>query len=157
MKDEPKPPFPPFTVESASQKVRMAENAWSTKMPERIAMAYTVDSEWRNRSEFINGRDEIVAFLNGKWEKELEYRLIKELWATTGNRIAVRFAYEWHDKEGRWFRAYGNENWEFDEKGLMKRPIASINDVLIKDSERLVLWELGPRPDDHPGLSELGL
>ena len=157
MQDEPKPPFPPFTDETAAQKVRMAENAWNTKMPERIALAYTADSEWRNRSEFINGREEIISFLKKKWENELDYRLIKELWATKGNRIAVRFAYEWQDDDGYWFRAYGNENWEFDEKGLMKRRIASINDVLIKDSERLFFWEPGPRPDDHPGLSELGL
>lgn len=157
MQDESKPPFPPFTVETAAQKVRMAEDAWNTKQPERIAMAYTVNSEWRNRSEFVNGREEIIEFLTRKWEKELEYRLIKELWASTENRIAVRFAYEWRDVKGDWFRAYGNENWEFDEHGLMKRRIASINDLLISESDRLFFWEPGRRPDDHPGLSDLGL
>ena len=157
MQDESKPPFPPFTVETAAQKVRMAEDAWNTKQPERIAMAYTVNSEWRNRSEFVNGREEIIEFLTRKWEKELEYRLIKELWASTENRIAVRFAYEWRDVKGDWFRAYGNENWEFDEHGLMKRRIASINDLPISESDRLFFWEPGRRPDDHPGLSDLGL
>jgi len=157
MQEESKPPFPPFTVETAAQKVRMAEDAWNTKQPERIAMAYTVNSEWRNRSEFVNGREEIIEFLTRKWEKELEYRLIKELWATAGNRIAVRFAYEWRDVKGDWFRAYGNENWEFNEQGLMKRRIASINDLSIKQKDRLFFWEPGRRPDDHPGLSGLGL
>lgn len=156
MQDESKPPFPPFTEETAAQKVRMAEDAWNAKIPEKVAMAYTVDSEWRNRSEFINGRQEIISFLKRKWETELDYRLIKELWATAGNRIAVRFAYEWRDNEGYWFRAFGNENWEFTEQGLMKRRIASINDVLIRDSERLFFWPSGPRPVDHPGLSEFG-
>jgi uncharacterized protein len=152
-----RPPFPPFTMESAAQKVRMAEDAWNTREPGRVALAYTVDSVWRNRAEFFSGRDEIVRFLRRKWAKELDYRLIKELWACHGNRIAVRFAYEWHDDSGSWFRAYGNENWEFDEDGLMRRRHASINDLPIKESERKYHWPLGRRPDDHPGLSDLGL
>ncbi|MGA1283411.1 MAG: DUF1348 family protein [Prochlorothrix sp.] len=154
---ESKPPFPPFDAESAAQKVRLAEDAWNTRDPERVALAYTVDSQWRNRAEFITGRGEIVAFLQRKWIKELDYRLIKELWATAGNRIAVRFAYEWHDDAGSWFRAYGNENWEFTDTGLMKRRLASINDLPIKETDRKFHWPLGPRPADHPGLSDLGL
>lgn len=154
---EARPPFPPFTRETATQKVRMAEDAWNTRDPERVALAYTVDSEWRNRAEFPRGRAQIVEFLKRKWARELDYRLIKELWAFEGNRIAVRFAYEWHDDSGNWFRSYGNENWEFDENGLMRRRYASINDLPIKESERKFRWPLGRRPDDHPGLSELGL
>lgn len=157
MTDEARPPLPPFTPETAAQKVRLAEDAWNTRDPERVSLAYTVDSTWRNRSEFISGREEIVAFLRRKWAKELDYRLIKELWIASGNRIAVRFAYEWHDDGGFWFRAYGNENWEFTEAGLMRRRIASINDLPIRESERKYRWPLGRRPDDHPGLSELGL
>jgi len=152
-----RPPFPPFTMETAAQKVRMAEDAWNTREPERVALAYTVDSVWRNRAEFLAGREEIVAFLRRKWAKELDYRLIKELWACHGDRIAVRFAYEWHDDSGSWFRAYGNENWEFDEDGLMRRRHASINDLPIRESERKYRWPLGRRPDGHPGLSDLGL
>ncbi|WDE96186.1 nuclear transport factor 2 family protein [Lentisphaera profundi] len=154
---ESKAPFPPFTRESAITKVRMAENAWNTKDPMNIAMAYTIDSKWRNRSEFINGRDNIVSFLKRKWEKEHEYRLIKELWAYSGERIAVRFAYEWHDENNTWFRAYGNENWKFDSNGLMKTRFASINDLPINASERKFFWDIGPRPDEHLGLTELGL
>lgn len=154
---ETRPPFPPFTLESATQKVRMAEDGWNSRDPERVALAYTVDSQWRNRSEFPVGRAQIVEFLQRKWAKELEYRLIKELWAFAGNRIAVRFAYEWHNDAGEWFRSYGNENWEFDQNGLMQRRYASINDLLIKESERKFHWPQGRRPDDHPGLSELGL
>ncbi len=157
MKIESKPPFPPFTVESARQKVRLAENAWNKRDPHTVSLAYTIDSKWRNRSEFISGREEIISFLQRKWAKEHQYRLIKELWATDGNRIAVRFAYEWHDDNGDWFRSYGNENWEFSETGLMKRRIASINDLSIKESERKFFWLQGIRPDDHPGLSELDL
>lgn len=157
MGDESKPPFPPFTLETAAQKVRMAENAWNKKDPQTVALAYTPDSLWRNRAEFISGRQEITEFLQRKWSKELDYRLIKELWATAGNRIAVRFAYEWRDDAGNWFRAYGNENWEFSENGLMKRRIASINDLPIAEKERKFFWPSGPRPEDHPGLSELGL
>jgi nuclear transport factor 2 (NTF2) superfamily protein len=152
-----RPPLPPFTAETAAQKVRMAENAWNTRNPEKVALAYTVDSKWRNRSEFFEGREAIVAFLTRKWNKELDYRLIKELWAFRDNRIAVRFAYEWHDDSGNWFRSYGNENWEFDEAGYMRLRIASINDLPIRESERKYRWPLGPRPDDHPGLSALGL
>ncbi|MGH6816151.1 MAG: DUF1348 family protein [Hyphomicrobiaceae bacterium] len=152
-----RPPLPPFNAETAAQKVRMAENAWNTRDPEKVALAYTVDSKWRNRSEFFQGRDAIEAFLTRKWAKELEYRLIKELWAFHDNRIAVRFAYEWHDDSGNWFCSYGNENWEFDEQGYMRLRIASINDLPIKESERKYRWPLGPRPDDHPGLSGLGL
>jgi nuclear transport factor 2 (NTF2) superfamily protein len=151
------PPLPPFTRESATQKVRMAEDAWNSRDPERVSRAYTVESRWRNRAEFVNGRDEIVQFLRRKWSRELEYRLIKELWAFADNRIAVRFAYECHDDSGNWFRSYGNENWEFDEHGLMRRRLASINDLPIKESERKYYWPLGRRPDDHPGLSDLGL
>jgi len=152
-----RPPLPPFTAETAAQKVRSAEDAWNTREPERVALAYTEDSRWRNRSEFISGRAEIVAFLERKWARELDYRLIKEVWAFTGNRIAVRFAYEWHDDSGSWFRSYGNENWEFDERGLMRRRHASINDLPIGEAERKYHWPLGRRPDEHPGLSDLGL
>ena len=148
---------PPFTREIAIRKVRAAEDGWNSRDPERVALAYTVDSQWRNRSEFVTGREQIVAFLTRKWAKELEYRLIKEIWAFDADRIAVRFAYDSHDTTGQWFRSYGNENWEFDENGLMKRRHASINDVAIKESERLYYWPIGRRPDDHPGLSELGL
>jgi uncharacterized protein len=148
---------PPFTHETAVLKVRAAEDGWNSRDPQRVALAYTVDSIWRNRSEFITGREQIVEFLTRKWKKELEYRLIKELWAFDGNRIAVRFCYESHDASGQWYRAYGNENWEFDEKGLMKRRHASINDLAIKESERLFHWPIGRRPDNHPGLSALGL
>lgn len=157
MGDERRPPVPPFDAESAAKKVRMAEDGWNGRDPEKVALAYTADSVWRNRAEFISGRDEIVQFLRRKWARELDYRLIKELWATAGNRIAVRFAYEWHDDSGSWFRAYGNENWEFDGDGLMKLRIASINDVPIAESDRKYHWPLGRRPDDHPGLSDLGL
>ena len=152
-----RPPLPPFTRESAIQKARLAEDAWNTRDPEKVSFAYTTDSHWRNRSEFISGRQEIVAFLKRKWAKELDYRLIKELWACDGNRIAVRFAYEWHDDSGNWFRSYGNENWEFDDSGLMQRRLASINDLPIRESERKYRWLLGRRPEDHPGLSALGL
>lgn len=152
-----RPPFPPFSLETATQKVRMAEDAWNSRDPERVSLAYTVDSVWRNRVEFLSGRDAIVAFLRRKWAKELDYRLIKELWAFRESRIAVRFAYEWHDDSGNWFRSYGNENWEFDENGLMRRRIASINDLPIGETDRKYHWPLGRRPDDHPGLSELGL
>ena len=152
-----RPPLPPFTQETAIQKVHMAEEAWNIGNPEKISLAYTEDSRWRNRDEFINGRDEIAAFLTRKWSKELDYRLIKELWAFHDNRIAVRYQYESHDKSGNWFRSYGNENWEFDERGLMQQRQASINDVPIKESERKFLWDKGPRPDDFPGLTELGL
>ena len=155
--EEERPPLPPFDRESAAQKVRMAENAWNTRTPAKVALAYTPDSVWRNRSEFLRGRDEIVQFLTRKWNKELEYRLIKELWAFHENRIAVRFAYEWHDDSGSWFRSYGNETWEFDERGLMRRRIASINDLPIAEADRKYRWPLGPRPEDHPGLSDLGL
>ena len=152
-----RPPLPPYTLATAAQKVRMAEDAWNTRDPVRVALAYTVDSHWRNRAEFFQGRDAIEAFLARKWSRELDYRLIKELWAFLENRIAVRFAYEWHDDSGHWFRSYGNENWEFDEHGLMRRRIASINDLPISESERLYRWPLGRRPDDHPNLSELRL
>lgn len=155
--EPPRPPLPPFDATTAAQKVRLAEDAWNSRDPRRVAMAYTPDSVWRNRAEFLEGREAIVAFLTRKWHKELDYRLIKELWATAGNRIAVRFAYEWHDDAGNWFRAYGNENWEFDEHGFMRRRIASINDLPIAESERKYHWPLGRRPDDHPSLSELGL
>ena len=157
MTTESKPPFPPFTTATATQKVRLAEDAWNGRDPERIALAYTADSVWRNRSEFLSGRDQIIAFLRRKWSKELDYRLIKELWTADDTRIAVRFAYEWHNNSGRWFRSYGNENWQFNAHGLMQRRIASINDSPIEDSERKFHWPLGPRPDDHPGLSDLGL
>ena len=148
---------PPFTHETAVKKVRAAEDGWNTRDPQKVSLAYTVDSRWRNRSEFVNGREAIVAFLTRKWEREQEYRLIKELWAFGGARIAVRFAYECHDAAGQWWRSYGNENWEFDENGLMKARHASINDLAIKESERLYHWSIGRRPDDHPGLSDLGL
>jgi len=148
---------PPFTESTAIQKVRLAENAWNSRDPEKVSLAYSPDSRWRNRAEFVNGRDEIVRFLTRKWAKELDYRLIKELWAFAGDRIAVRFAYEWQDDSGSWFRSYGNENWEFDAAGLMRRRYASINDLPITEAERKYHWPLGPRPEDHPGLSELGL
>ncbi|WP_079204129.1 nuclear transport factor 2 family protein [Pseudomonas sp. CC6-YY-74] len=154
---EARPPLPPFSRETAIQKVRMAEDGWNSRDPQRVALAYTLDSRWRNRAEFPRGRAEIQALLERKWQRELEYRLIKELWAHDGNRIAVRFAYEWHDAEGNWFRAYGNENWEFDEQGLMRLRFASINDLPISAAERKFHWPQGRRPDDHPGLSELGL
>jgi hypothetical protein len=154
---ETKPPLPPFTLETAIEKVRLAENAWNTRDPQRVALAYTPDSQWRNRSEFPQGRDEIVAFLTRKWSRELDYRLIKELWAFRDNRIAVRFAYEWHDSDGQWYRSYGNENWEFDANGLMQKRFASINDLAIADDARRYHWPLGVRPEDHPGLSDLGL
>jgi nuclear transport factor 2 (NTF2) superfamily protein len=154
---ETRPPLPPFTRDTAIQKVRAAEDGWNTRDPERVSLAYTVDSVWRNRAEFTNGRAEIVGLLRRKWAKELDYRLIKELWAFTDNRIAVRFAYEWHDDSNNWFRSYGNENWEFDEHGLMARRHASINDLPIREADRLYHWPLGRRPDDHPGLSDLGL
>ena len=150
-------PLPTFTQASAIEKVRIAEDAWNNKNPEKIATAYSLDSQWRNRDQFVKGRDEIIRFLIGKWDKELEYRLIKELWAVQDHRIAVRYVYEWHDKDGNWFRSHGNENWAFNEKGLMTQRHASINDVAILDSERKFSWPLGPRPTDHPGLSELGL
>ena len=152
-----RPPLPPFDRETATQKVRLAEDAWNTRDPEKVALAYTPDSRWRNRSEFLRGREEIVGFLRRKWARELDYRLIKELWAHEGRRIAVRFAYEWHDDSGNWHRSYGNENWEFDDDGLMRLRLASINDLPITESERKYRWPLGPRPAGHPGLSELGL
>ena len=148
---------PPFTREGAVQKVRLAEDGWNSRNPEKVSLAYTPDSRWRNRAEFINGRPEIVAFLTRKWAKELDYRLIKELWACEDSRIAVRFAYEWHDDSGNWFRSYGNENWEFDSQGLMQRRFASINDLPIAEADRKYHWPLGRRPDDYPGLSDLGL
>jgi uncharacterized protein len=153
-----RPPLPPFTRETAIQKVRNAENAWNTCQPEKVAQAYTVDSDWRNRSEFVHGRPAIIEFLTRKWRKELDYRLIKELWVFEGSRIAVRFAYEWHDDSGNWFRSYGNENWEFDANGLMQRRYASINDLPIQEAGRKYRWDRsGPRPADHPGLTDLGL
>ncbi|MFG1185172.1 MULTISPECIES: nuclear transport factor 2 family protein [Xanthobacter] len=152
-----RPPLPPFTVETATQKVRMAEDAWNTRDPERVSLAYTPDSRWRNRSDFLTGRPEIVTFLTAKWRRELDYRLIKELWGLNDNRIAVRFQYEWHDADGAWYRSYGNEQWEFDAEGLMRRREASINDVAIAESDRRFHWPLGPRPADHPGLTELGM
>jgi nuclear transport factor 2 (NTF2) superfamily protein len=152
-----RPPLPPFTAETAAQKARLAEDAWNTRDPEKVALAYTVDCIWRNRAEFLQGREEIIAFLKRKWARELDYRLIKEVWTWRDNRIAVRFAYEWHDDSGSWFRSYGNENWEFDEHGLMRRRIASINDLPISESGRKYYWPLGRRPEDHPGLSDLGL
>ncbi|MBN8914850.1 MAG: nuclear transport factor 2 family protein [Rhizobiales bacterium] len=152
-----RPPLPPFTIETAAQKVRMAEDAWNTRDPERVSLAYTPDSRWRNRSDFLTGRAEIVTFLTAKWRRELDYRLIKELWGLNDNRIAVRFQYEWHDADGAWYRSYGNEQWEFDAEGLMRRREASINDVAIAESDRRFLWPLGPRPADHPGLTELGM
>ena len=154
---ENRPPLPPFTRETAMQKVRLAEDGWNSRDPQRVSLVYTEDSQWRNRAEFPRGRAQIVEFLTRKWARELDYRLIKELWAFEGNRIAVRFAYEWHDDAGNWFRSYGNENWEFDERGLMQRRYASINDLPIREEVRLFHWPLGRRPDDHPGLSALGL
>jgi nuclear transport factor 2 (NTF2) superfamily protein len=154
---EQRPPLPPFTHESALAKVRLAEDAWNTRDPAKVALAYSIDSRWRNRAEFAAGREEIVAFLERKWTRELDYRLIKELWAFAGNRIAVRFAYEWHDDSGGWYRSYGNENWEFADDGLMRLRLASINDLPIAESQRKYHWPLGRRPDDHPGLSQLGL
>lgn len=151
-----RPPFPPFTEETATQKIRMAEDAWNNRDPVKVAQAYTPDSRWRNRAEFITGRAQIEAFLVRKWTRELNYRLIKELWTFGGNRIAVRFAYEYHDDSGTWFRAYGNENWEFDANGLMQRRIASINEHPIAEADRKYHWPLGRRPDDHPGLSRYG-
>lgn len=152
----PRPPLPPFTLKTATEKVRLAEDGWNSRDPEKVALAYTVDSYWRNRADFLQGREEIVAFLSRKWRRELDYRLIKELWGFVDNRIAVRFAYEWRDDSGNWFRSYGNENWEFDENGLMRRRLASINDAPIRESERKYHWPLGRRPDDHPSLSDLG-
>ncbi|MFH3478758.1 nuclear transport factor 2 family protein [Xanthobacter variabilis] len=152
-----RPPLPPFTTDTAAQKVRMAEDAWNTRDPQRVSLAYTPDSRWRNRSDFLSGREAIVRFLEAKWAREQDYRLIKELWAFAGNHIAVRFQYEWHDAAGAWFRSYGNEQWEFDGNGLMQRREASINDVPIRSEERKFLWPAGPRPADHPGLTELGM
>ena len=154
---EHRPPLPPFTLESAMQKVRLAEDGWNSRDAQKVAMAYSNDTSWRNRAEFIKGRDQAARFLARKWAKEIEYRLIKELWAFTENKIAVRYAYEWRDDSGNWFRSYGNENWEFNEQGLMVNRYASLNDLPILPEERLFKWSLGRRPDDHPGLSELGL
>jgi nuclear transport factor 2 (NTF2) superfamily protein len=154
---EPRPPLPPFSLETATQKVRMAEDAWNTRDPERVALAYTEDSRWRNRAEFFQGRAAIVDFLRRKWARELDYRLIKELWGFRENRMAVRFKYEFHDDSGNWFRAHGNELWEFDENGLMRRREASINEAPIREADRKFHWPLGKRPADHPGLTELGL
>jgi uncharacterized protein len=151
------PPLPPFTRASAIEKVRLAEDGWNSRDPQRVSLAYTLDTRWRNRAEFAHGREQAKDFLTRKWAKELDYRLIKELWAFTDNRIAVRYAYEWHDDSGNWFRSYGNENWEFDENGLMANRFACINDLPIQASERKFHWPLGRRPDDHPGLSDLGL
>lgn len=155
--EQTRPPLPPFTRESAIEKVRLAEDGWNTRDADKVSLAYTQDTSWRNRAEFANGRKEARDFLARKWKKELEYRLIKELWAFTENRIAVRYAYEWRDDSGNWFRSYGNENWEFNEDGLMSRRFACINDMPIKESERKFHWPQGRRPDDHPGLSDLGL
>ena len=152
-----RPPLPPFTAETAALKARMAEDAWNSRDPQRVAMAYTVDTQWRNRSEFCNGRADVEAFLTRKWNRELDYRLMKEVWAFTADRIAVRFAYEWHDDSAQWFRSYGNENWEFDGHGLMKLRFASINDLPIAERDRQFHWPLGRRPDDHPSLSALGI
>ncbi|MBF4550715.1 DUF1348 family protein [Pseudoclavibacter sp. VKM Ac-2888] len=152
-----RPPLPPFTAETAARKARAAEDAWNTRDPERVSLAYTVESAWRNRDRFVNGRAEIVALLTEKWSRELDYRLIKEVWAYEGNHIAVRFVYESHNTAGQWFRSFGNENWEFDEHGLMRRRLAAINDVPIDEADRLFHWPLGPRPSDHPGLTELGI
>ncbi|MFE2988970.1 DUF1348 family protein [Streptomyces sp. NPDC059262] len=152
-----RPPLPPFTRETAIEKVRLAEDGWNSRSPQKVALAYSEDSRWRNRAEFITGREAIVEFLSRKWNRELDYRLVKELWAVDGHRIAVRFAYEWHDDSGHWFRSYGNENWEFDDDGLMRTRHASINDLPIEESERKYRWPLGRRPDDHPGLTDLGL
>ena len=155
--DAPRPPLPPFTRETAIVKIRLAEDAWNSRDPQRVALAHSPNSAWRNRSEFLAGRDQIVEFLTCKWARELEYRLVKELWACQGHRIAVRFAYEWHDSSGQWFRSYGNENWEFDDHGLMARRLANINDLAIATTDRAFLWSSGRRPDDHPGLTQLGL
>lgn len=155
--ENPRPPLPPFTATTAAQKVRLAEDAWNSRDPQRVALAYSPDSTWRNRAEFLTGRDAIETFLTRKWARELDYRLIKELWAFHDNRIAVRFAYEWRDDSGQWYRSYGNENWEFDERGFMQRRIASINDLPIPDSARKFHWSIGRRPEDHPSLTELGL
>jgi uncharacterized protein len=154
---ESRPPLPPFTFETAVQKVRAAEDGWNNRDPQKVSMAYTAGSQWRNRAEFVAGRDEIAGLLTRKWNRELDYRLIKEIWAFGSHRIAVRFAYEWHDDAGNWFRSYGNENWEFDDNGLMAVRHASINDLPIKEADRKYFWPLGRRPDDHPGLTELGL
>ena len=154
---ESRPPLPPFTFETAVQKVRAAEDGWNNRDPQKVALAYTAGGQWRNRAEFVTGRDEIVGLLTRKWNRELDYRLIKEIWAFSSHRIAVRFAYEWHDDAGNWFRSYGNENWEFDDNGLMAVRHASINDLPIKAEDRKYFWPLGRRPDDHPGLSDLGL
>jgi len=153
----PRPPLPPFTRQSAIEKVRLAEDGWNSRDPQKVSLAYSADSRWRNRAEFIQGRGEIVAFLKRKWARELDYRLIKEMWAFEDHRIAVRFSYEWHDDSGNWFRSYGNENWEFDEEGLMRVRHASINDLPIAEAERKYRWPLSRRPDNHPGLSDLGL
>ena len=157
MSIETKPPLPPFNLASATQKVRLAEDGWNSRDPQRVSLVYTEDSQWRNRHEFPVGRAQIVEFLQRKWQREHEYRLIKEIWAHDSHRIAVRFAYEWKDENGQWFRSYGNENWEFENNGLMRKRYASINDLAINESERLFHWPLGRRPDDHPGLSELDL
>jgi nuclear transport factor 2 (NTF2) superfamily protein len=154
---ETKLPLPPFTAETAAQKVRMAEDAWNTRDPDRVVLVYSENTRWRNRAEFPSGREQVHQFLARKWARELDYRLIKELWACSGNRIAVRFAYEWHDDSGHWLRSYGNENWEFNDQGFMMRRFASINDLPIKESERKFFWPLGRRPDEHPGLSDLGM
>ncbi|MCI1131327.1 nuclear transport factor 2 family protein [Stenotrophomonas maltophilia] len=155
--EQPRPPLPPFTLESATQKVRLAEDGWNSRDADKVSLAYSLDTQWRNRAEFTSGREEARQFLERKWNKELEYRLIKELWAFTENRIAVRYAYEWHDDSGNWFRSYGNENWEFGEDGLMQRRFSCINDLPIKESDRKFHWPLGRRPDNHPGLSDLGM
>ena len=155
--EQPRPPLPPFTLESATQKVRLAEDGWNSRDADKVSLAYSLDTQWRNRAEFINGREEATQFLARKWNKELEYRLIKGLWAFTENRIAVRYAYEWRDDSGNWFRSYGNENWEFGADGLMQRRFSCINDMPIKESDRKFHWPLGRRPDDHPGLSALGM
>jgi nuclear transport factor 2 (NTF2) superfamily protein len=154
---ESRPPLPPFTIETAAQKVRLAEDAWNTRDPDRVILVYTEDTRWRNRAEFPVGREQVRQFLQRKWARELEYRLIKELWAFTGHRIGVRFAYEWHDDSGQWFRSYGNENWEFTNEGLMQRRYASINDLPITGDDRKFFWPLGRRPDDYPGLNSMGL
>ena len=151
-----RPPVPPFTLESATQKVRLAEDSWNSRDPEKVSQGYTLDSRWRNRSEFVAGRQDIIAFLTRKWTRELDYRLIKELWAFTENRIAVRFAYEWHDDSGNWYRSYGNENWQYNDDGLMRMRFACINDLPIEESDRKYHWPLGRLPDNHAGLSDLG-
>jgi uncharacterized protein len=152
-----RPPLPPFTAETAAMKARMAEDAWNSRDPERVSLAYTADTRWRNRDEFLSGREQVVAFLRRKWQRELDYRLVKQVWAFREDRIAVRFAYEWHDDRGDWFRSYGNENWQFDVHGLMSRRIASINDLAIEEGQRLFHWPPGPRPADHPSLEDLNL